>query len=451
MSDGVAERRGGPLQRLLVAPAALFAKVASQGGVLLLLAMAAAMVWRNSSAGDGYVSLWATMVRLGAGDHTLEMPLLMWINDAAMAVFFLVVGAEIKREVVVGELRGIRRAMVPALAALGGMLVPAGLYLLVAPMHPEGFGTPMATDIAFSLAAIRAVGGRVPDFVVKVLMGLAIIDDLGAIVVIALFYGGEVHGAALGVAGGLTVLLVAMNLAGVWRVTPYIVVGVPLWMALHHGGIHPTIAGVVVGMCIPARGIVGVDEVVAEARALMAYASSEADRPNDGNADAALGSLERRLEQHQPPLERVVHTLNPWISWLVLPVFALANGGVNLTGMGLSTLVAPVSLGIIVGLFVGKQLGIFATLVACVRSGLLPLPPGVRMTHLWGMSVIAGIGFTMSLFVAALAFEEGSLLHNEAKAGILVGSTLSAIVGFIVLRSTAPTPTPTPPQSGPPA
>ena len=364
----------------------------------------------------------------------------LWINDAAMAVFFLVVGAEIKREVVVGELRGVRRAIVPALAALGGMLVPAGLYLLVAPMHREGFGTPMATDIAFSLAAIRAVGGRVPDFVVKVLMGLAIIDDLGAIVVIALFYGGEVHGAALGVAGGLTVVLVAMNLAGVWRVTPYIVVGVPLWMALHHGGIHPTIAGVVVGMCIPARGIVGVDDVVAEARALMAYASTEAEQPNDGNAHAALSSLERRLEQHQPPLERVVGALNPWISWLVLPVFALANGGVNLEGMGLSTLVAPVSLGIIVGLFVGKQLGIFATLFACVRSGLLPLPPGVRMTHLWGMSVIAGIGFTMSLFVAALAFEEGSLLHNEAKAGILVGSTLSAIAGFIVLRLTAPTP-----------
>jgi NhaA family Na+:H+ antiporter len=427
------------LQRLLQAPATLFVTVASQGGLLLLLAMVVAMIWRNSAAGDDYVALWNTPIRLGIGDGGLTMSALMWINDGAMAVFFLVVGAEIKREIVVGELRGVRRAMVPALAALGGMLVPAGLYLLIAPDFRQGFGTPMATDIAFSLAAIRAVGGRVPDFVVKVLMGLAIIDDLGAIVVIALFYGGDVHWDSLGVAGGLTVVVIAMNLMGVWRVTPYIIVGVPLWMALHHGGVHPTIAGVIIGMAIPARGIVGVDEVVAEARALVAYASIEAERPNDGNAEAALSGLEHRLEQHRPPLERLVHALNPWISWLVLPVFALANGGVHLEGMGLHSLVAPVSLGVIVGLFVGKQLGIFAALAASIRVGLLPLPPGVRLSQLWGMSVLAGIGFTMSLFVAALAFDEGSTLHNEAKAGILVGSVLSAVVGFLILRF-APTP-----------
>ena len=433
--------RPGVLQRLLQAPAALFVKVASQGGLLLLVAMVIAMVWRNSSAGDAYVALWDTPIRFGVGDGGLTMSLLMWINDGAMAVFFLVVGAEIKREIVVGELRGVRRAMVPALAALGGMLVPAGLYVLLAPDFRQGFGTPMATDIAFSLAAIRAVGARVPDFVVKVLMGLAIIDDLGAIVVIALFYGGEVHWEALGVAGGLTAIVIGMNVFGVWRVTPYIVVGVPLWMALHHGGIHPTIAGVIIGMAIPARGIVGVDEVVAEARTLVAFASAEAERPNDGDAEVALSGLELRLEQHRPPLERLVHALNPWISWLVLPVFALANGGVHLEGMGLHTLVAPVSLGIIVGLVVGKQVGIFATVYASIRAGLLPLPPGVRLAHIWGMSALAGIGFTMSLFVAALAFEEGSPLHNEAKAGILVGSTISAIFGFLVLRFTPSTAT----------
>lgn len=450
MSESSSDQRRSALQRLLVEPAALFAKVASQGGLLLLLAMVAAMVWRNSSAGDGYVALWATPMRVGAGSATLEMSALMWINDAAMAVFFLVVGAEIKREIVVGELRGVRRAMVPALAALGGMVVPAGLYLLLASSHREGFGTPMATDIAFSLAAIRATGGKVPDFVVKVLMGLAIIDDLGAIVVIALFYGGQIHVDALLAAGGLTAVIITMNVAGVWRVTPYIVVGIPLWIALHHGGIHPTIAGVVVGMAIPARGIVVVDDVVAEARALVAYATTEAERPNDGDAEAALSSLERRLEQHRPPLERLVHALNPWISWLILPLFALANGGVHLEGMGLHTLVAPVSLGIIVGLFVGKQLGVFGVVYACIRTGLLPLPPGVRLKHIWGMSILAGIGFTMSLFVAALAFEEGSLLHNEAKAGILVGSTLSAVVGMLVLRFTSAAPEPASVSTGPP-
>jgi NhaA family Na+:H+ antiporter len=436
MSEPVKDLRRLIVQRLLVAPVAVFAKVASQGGLILLFSMVAAMVWRNSSAGDGYLALWATPVRVGAGGSTLEMSLLMWINDAAMAVFFLVVGAEIKNEVTVGALSGIRRAMVPALAAIGGMVVPAVIYVLIAPENKEGFGTPMATDIAFSLAAIRAVGGKVPDFVVKVLMGLAIIDDLGAILVIALFYGGDIHADALAMGGFLALILVSMNLAGVWRVTPYLIVGVPLWMCLHHGGIHPTIAGVVVGMCIPARGVVSVDDVVAEARALVGYASHEALQPGDGDAHAALSSLERRLEEHQPPLERLVRTLNPWISWVILPVFALANGGVLLEGMGLSTLVAPVSLGIIVGLFVGKQVGIFGTLWVCVRTGLLPLPMGVRMRHLWGMAALAGIGFTMSLFVAALAFEEGSALHNEAKAGILVGSIISAVAGMLILRLT---------------
>lgn len=408
--------------------------MASQGGGLLVLALVAAMVWRNSSAGSSYDAAWNTSVQLGVGAHVLQLTVLQVINDAAMAVFFLVVGAEIKHELVVGELRGVRRAMVPALAALGGMVVPAALYLLVAGEHREGFGTPMATDIAFSLAAIRVLGTRVPDFVVKVLMGLAIIDDLGAIVVIAVFYGGEVHVDALAIGAALTAVLVGLNVSGVWRTTPYLVVGVPLWLALHHGGVHPTIAGVIVGLCIPARGVVHVDRVVEEARLLLAHAGNEADKPDDGDADKALSSLERRLEQHKAPLERVVAALNPWISWLILPVFALANGGVQLDGMSAATLVAPVSLGIIVGLFAGKQLGIFAVVVACVKSGLLPLPNGVRLAHFWGMSILAGIGFTMSLFVAGLAFDPGSLLHNEAKAGIIVGSTLAAVVGVLVLR-----------------
>jgi NhaA family Na+:H+ antiporter len=433
MSDTVEPRRPA-LHRLLIAPAMEFARIASQGGALLVVALVAAMVWRNSSAGGSYEALWNTSVQVGVGAHVLRLSVLQVINDAAMAVFFLVVGAEIKHELVVGELRGVRRAMVPALAALGGMLVPAGLYLLLAGEHREGFGTPMATDIAFSLAAIRVLGKRVPDFVVKVLMGLAIIDDLGAIVVIAVFYGGQVHADALGIGAALTVLLVVFNVSGVWRTTPYLVVGVPLWFALHHGGVHPTIAGVIVGLCIPARGVVHVDLVVEEARVLLAHAGHEADKPDDGDADAALSSLERRLEQHKAPLERVVSALNPWISWVILPVFALANGGVQLEGMSAATLVAPVSLGIIVGLFVGKQLGIFSILVACVKSGLLPLPAGVRLAHFWGMSILAGIGFTMSLFVAGLAFDGGSVLHNEAKAGILVGSTLAAVIGVLVLR-----------------
>ena len=440
MSETTSSSVRPSLAHLLITPALAFAKVAAQGGVLLVVALVAAMVWRNSSAGADYVAVWATPVRIGIGAFSFELSLMMWINDAAMAVFFLVVGAEIKRELVVGELRGLRRAMVPALAAVGGLVVPAGLYLLIASEHREGFGTPMATDIAFSLAAIRVLGKRVPDFVVKVLMGLAIIDDLGAIIVIAVFYGGDLHRESLALGACLAALLIAMNLFGIWRTTPYVVVGVPLWAALHHGGIHPTIAGVIVGLCIPTRGIASVDSVIDEARGLMALADAEVAKLKDGDVASVFSSLERRLEQHKSPLERLVESLNPLISFVILPVFALANGGVNLDGMSLSTLAAPVSLGVIVGLVVGKQIGIFGVLLACVKSGLMPLPTGVRLPHLWGMSILAGIGFTMSLFVAALAFEDGSLLHNEAKAGILVGSTLALVSGLLVLRFVRETP-----------
>ncbi len=422
------------LARLLIRPAEVFMRVAATGGGLLLLALIAGLMWKNSRFGDDYDALWTVPVVIGFGGEGLSLTLLELINDGFMAVFFLVVGAEIKHELVVGELRGGRRAAVPVLAALGGMLVPALLYVFIAPSHREGFGTPMATDIAFALAAIRVVGSRVPPFVVKVLMGLAIIDDLGAIVVIALFYGGELHPSWLGAGVGCVVVLLGLNLAGVGRLTPYLVVGVPLWLALHHGGVHPTIAGVLVGLCLPTRGSVGVDVVVAEARALVGLAADEAELPGDGRAEEALRGLQERLRQHQAPLELLVHKASPLVAWLILPLFALANGGVRLAGLSMGTIIAPVALGIVVGLFVGKQLGIFATLVACVKSGLLRLPDDVTLAHCWGMSILAGVGFTMSLFVAGLAFAEGSPIHAEAKAGILLGSTLSAVVGVLVLR-----------------
>ncbi|MDP2339412.1 MAG: Na+/H+ antiporter NhaA [Deltaproteobacteria bacterium] len=422
------------LVRLLVRPAEVFKRVIATGGGLLVVALIAGMLWRNSSFGDTYAALWATPVVVGLGGASLQLSLLEVINDGLMAVFFLVVGAEIKYELVVGELRGARRAAVPILAAIGGMLVPALLYVVIAPAHREGFGTPMATDIAFALAAIGIVSGRVPPFVVKVLMGLAIIDDLGAIVVIALFYGGEIHAASLGVAAGCVIVLVGLNLGGVWQLSPYLLVGVPLWLALHHGGVHPTIAGVLVGLCMPARGRVGVDEIVAEARGLVALAVDEATLPDDGRADEALRGIERRLRLHAAPLEVLVRSASSLVAWFILPLFALANGGVHLQGFTLATLVQPVSLGIIIGLFIGKQAGIFATIFACVKTGLLKLPDGVTLFHFWGMSILAGVGFTMSLFVAGLAFQEGSELHNEAKAGILIGSTLSALVGVAILR-----------------
>jgi Na+:H+ antiporter, NhaA family len=371
-------------------PLQVIFKLTQQGGMLLLLALVAALVARNSGLGDLYLRLWSMSVPIpGAGATTLLI-----LNDGLMAVFFLTVGAEIKHQVTVGELSGgIGAALVPALAALGGMLVPALIYLVVAPSARNGFGVPMATDIAFALAAMNLLGNRVPRFLRAVLLGLAIIDDLGAIVVIAMFYGGHIDAAALVAAVVIIAVLVVLNRRGVTSLWPYLLLGLPLWVALHDGGVHPTLAGVFVAFAIPARVLDG---------------------------------------QH-PPLELITARLDKWVNWLIVPMFAFANGGVNLSGMTPGSLLEPISLGIILGLFVGKQLGVFATVMTCARLGLVKLPSAVGAVHVWGMAILAGIGFTMSLFVSALAFHDDHS-QDAARAGILVGSLLSMLVGVAVLR-----------------
>lgn len=431
--DPVNERRPVPaaILRLLVRPFEAFFRTEALGGTVLILATIAALVWANSGGAATYARLWSTPVTIGAPSFGLTKPLLIWVNDLLMAIFFLVVGLEIKREMIAGELNSPRKAAVPAIAALGGMVVPAGLFLTVAHEAPfsRGWGVPMATDIAFALGCLRLLGSRVPAGIVAFLAALAIIDDLGAIIVIALFYAGDLATGALGLAAVFTLVLVGMNLFGVRRPGLYILAAIPLWVAVLKSGIHPTIAGVIIGFCVPARPRYSREDVIEQAHELMRLA----EEPRGERADVALAALERRLEESESPLQRLEQTLHPFVAFGVVPIFALANAGVSLAGTSWSDLTAPTSLGVILGLVLGKPIGVFGATWIAVRANLAPLPTGVHWRHVFGMSLLAGIGFTMSLFVAGLAYGEGTPLHHGAKIGVLCASFLAAVAGVLVL------------------
>jgi Na+:H+ antiporter, NhaA family len=429
-------------QRLVYGPVNLFVSLAEKGGLLLVFALLLALAWQNGRAGASYEELWSTPIGFDIGTFGFRMPLLLWINEVAMAVFFLVVGAEIKLQVVSGELSGgWRKASLPVVAAFFGMLVPAIVFVAVAgKQYARGFGIPTATDIAFSVAVLSTLGARIPPFIRAFLLGLAIIDDLGAVVVIAVFYGGEIDVEMLGAAGGLIALLWFLNYVEMRRVLVYVILGIPLWILFYKGGIHPTLAGVVVAMAIPAASHSTLQRVGKRASDLAVFVravSTDDDPSNDIDGEAAFRELGRVVEEHVSPLERVKVILEHWVTWLILPVFALANGGLDFKMLQWSSLREPVALGAMLGLFMGKQVGVFTTVYTCVKTEFIKLPAGVTMRHVWGASVLAGIGFTMSLFVNGLAFDPRLAEFGDAKVGILVGSFLSALMGYVILR-TAP-------------
>lgn len=421
--------------RLLIQPFEVFFRTEAIGGTVLIVATLAALAAANSPLSESYRAFWTAQVTVGSETFGLSKPLVIWVNDLLMAIFFLVVGLEIKRELLIGELNSVRKALLPAAAALGGMVAPALFFLLVAPTPPasQGWGIPMATDIAFALGCLRLLGARIPTSLIVFLTALAIIDDLGAILVIALFYSGGLATVPLLLAAVSTGALVLMNVFGVRKPALYIVAGIPLWIAILKSGIHATIAGVIVGMCVPARSRFSRADVIDQARTLINFASQD-DSPE---AESALRSLEYRLEQCESPLSRLERFLHPWVAFFIVPVFALANAGVSLAGVGLSDLASPTSLGIVVGLLIGKQLGVFGATYAAVRLRWTTLPRGVGWRHVYGVSLLAGIGFTMSLFIASLAYGEGTPLHVEAKLGILVASLIAALGGLLVLSRTS--------------
>jgi NhaA family Na+:H+ antiporter len=417
-----------------------FTRLQASGGMLLLAATILALVWANSPWGQGYFDLWATYLKISLGDLSLSENLLHWVNDGLMVIFFFVVGLEIKREVLIGELASLRRATLPLVAAVGGMVVPAAFYLLfnLGGEGQTGWGVPMATDIAFMLGLLTVLGSRIPVSLKVFFTALAIADDLGAVLVIALFYSGEISWVALGIGALFLAGLVVLNRGHVRHPLPYALLGIGLWLAFLQSGVHPTIAGVLLAMTIPARTEVRASAYLAQCTAALGGLGPGQDREAAGRRQqAAAQTLETIAERIQSPLQRLERTLNPWVAYLIVPVFALANAGLDLGGDLGAALSSPVSLGIVAGLVLGKPLGITLFAWLAVRLGIADLPFGVTWRQLFAASWLTGIGFTMALFIAGSAFE-GALL-DTAKMAILLASLVASLAGFGFLMLTTTT------------
>lgn len=431
-------RPAPPLPRLLfafVAPFREFLRTQSASGLLLVVATAAALAWANSRFGGSYQAFVHARVSAEVGRAGVAWPLSHWVNDALMAFFFLLAGMEIKRELVVGELRTPRRAALPLVAALGGMAAPALIYVAfnAGGAGLAGWAIPTATDIAFSLGCLTLAGRRVPPSLGVFLAALAIFDDLGAIIVIALFYGASLDLVALGVAAAIALALFAAGRLGVRALSIYLPLGAALWVALYRSGLHATLAGVVLGLAIPSRPPREPADVLDD----LGRAVDTLHRALAGGgtgADGAVAALERHLESMQSPLDRLRHGLHGLVSYGIVPLFALVNAGVTF-GPGAAALAAsPVALGAGLGLFVGKPLGVFGSTYAAVRLGLAPRPAGASWAQLFGAALLAGIGFTMSIFITGLAFASEPGTQDVAKAGVLVGSFAGATAGLLLLR-----------------
>jgi NhaA family Na+:H+ antiporter len=406
-----------------------FLATETAGGLLLVVAALVALVWANSPWEESYGTLWQTDLGLHIGRWGFELDLRHWVNDGLMAIFFLVVGLEVKRELLLGELRDRRRAALPVVAAIGGMAVPALIYFALNPSGPEfpGWGIPMATDIAFAVGVLALVAPSIPSAVRLFLLTLAIVDDIGAIVVIAIFYSASLDLGWLLAALLIVLAVVVLRRLGFTATPLFVALGVALWLAVHAAGVHATIAGVVMGLLVPATPALTREIVRSRTDELVDVFSPEAARQTT-----------RMARQAVSPLEWLEHELHGWTSLGIVPVFALANAGVELTADGLGDAArSTVTIGVVLGLVLGKTVGITAASWGAVRVGVADLPEGVTWRHLVGAAALAGIGFTVSLFITALAFDD-QLLVDQAKVGVLVASVLATLVAIALLGRSRP-------------
>jgi NhaA family Na+:H+ antiporter len=410
------------------------------GGLVLLAVTALALLLANAPWSNHYFSFWQLQLTIGVPPLALSKSLSHWINDGLMAVFFFVVGLEIKREFLAGELAGARKAALPIAAALGGMLVPALFFMLVGPegLQARGWAIPMATDIAFALGVIALLGDRIPRSLAIFLTALAIVDDLGAVLVIALFYTGDLNLVALAAATVFLVILAIGNRLGLKTPNFYALIGLLLWLALLKSGIHATVAGVLIGMTIPVRPRHSHEQFLAEAEQLVANYRGKGTIPGPFLHEEKLGTLlalEHACHDAMSPLQRMEHEMHHWVIFGVMPVFALANAGIALDLHELTSAVShPVTLGIACGLLLGKPLGITLFAWLAVRLGLAELPAAVRWSQILGLGLLGGIGFTMSLFITNLAYENAPELIAAAKVGIFAASLLAGTLGYLLLR-----------------
>ena len=376
-----------------------FIRLETSGGVVLMIAAIFAMIIANTSLSATYDLILSTYIKVGIGNFEIAKPAILWINDGLMAIFFFLVGLEIKREVLAGELSSFDKAILPIMAAIGGMAIPGIIFAIVNWGTPEnliGWAIPTATDIAFALGILALIGSRAPIALKIFLLAIAIIDDLGAIVIIAIFYTSELSINALSISMIGFAAAVALNRLGIQRTAPYLLVGVIMWVFVLKSGVHATLAGVLIAFTIPLKA---------------------------KNEDEAL-------------LYKMEHGLHPWVAFLILPVFAFANAGVNFTGIGIDDLRQPLTLGIAVGLFLGKQIGVFLATWIGVKSGIARLPENVSWKHIHGVACLTGVGFTMSLFIGSLAFTTVDVM-NAVRLGVVLGSVLSGIIGYLLLKSAA--------------
>jgi NhaA family Na+:H+ antiporter len=423
----------GPIDRFL--------QVEVASGILLLVAALIALLWANSPFRASYHHLWETPVTLGVGAWAVSKPLHFLINDALMVVFFFVVGLEIRREIHAGELSEAKRAALPVAAALGGMLVPAAIFFMVNRGSPgqRGWGVPMATDIAFAVGVLALLGKRVPASVRVLLLALAIIDDIGAIIVIAVFYSSSFSWVGVALAGAGIAGVLVLRTVGVRATLAYVVPGVVLWWGLLVAGIHPTIAGVILGLLTPARSWYGehgflaaADDAINDFRRLATGAHHAHDLLEP------LAELGEAGREALPPVVRLEAALHPWVAYGIMPLFALANAGVDLSGVDLTERASVgVMVGVILGLVIGKPIGVIAAAAITIRLGLAARPRGVTWGGLTLVGIVAGIGFTMAIFIAELAFPPSAML-GAAKLGVLIASAVAGIVALLAGRFLLP-------------
>jgi NhaA family Na+:H+ antiporter len=427
-----------PIDKLLK-PLETFARHTLAGAGLLMFATVVAIAWANSPWSDTYHHLLELKMGFTLGNTSLHKTIHHWINDGLMGVFFFMVGLEIKRELMVGELSSFRKATLPAVAAVGGMVVPAAIYLAVNRGGPasEGWGIPMATDIAFALGALALLGDRVPLGLKVFLTALAIVDDIGAVVVIALFYTADVSLVALGFGVVCLCVSAGLNLLGARSAVVYFIVGTFAWLGFLESGVHATIAAILMAFTIPARTHIDGTGFVARVELLLARLKAigvpEDTTMNDNSQQHCLDRIAQSIELAGAPLQRIEHALSAPVTFLVLPIFALANAGVAINGGLASSLTDPIVIGIVLGLVVGKTVGVSAAAFAAVRFGFADLPTGVSHKQVIGVAMLAGIGFTMALFVASLAFSEPAVVET-AKVGILIASVLAGVGGILLVR-----------------
>jgi NhaA family Na+:H+ antiporter len=422
----------------ILAPVSRFIHLEYTSGIVLLISVMGAIIWANSSYHNLYEYFWHINFSIGFDTYILDHPLHTWINDGLMAIFFFVIGLELKREFMEGELSTLKKAALPMTAALGGMLVPAMIYFLMnkGTQADHGWGIPMATDIAFALALLSMASKNLPPSLKVFLSALAVADDLGAVLVIAFFYTAQINFVPLAVGAGFLLLLLIGNAMGIRNSIFYMIIGIGVWVAFLLSGVHATIAGVLVAFTIPA--VSKINEQIYSNRLRELSYDFEQDIPERGllitpKQNITIQQVKTLSEAAETPLQTIEYTLHPWVAFGIMPLFALANAGIVIGSDFFSAMVNPVSLGVAAGLIVGKFVGILSFCWIMVKLKLASLPEKANWKHLSGVALLAGIGFTMSLFISGLAFKDQSLI-DQAKYGILMASVFAGIAGTLVLN-----------------